>query len=380
MNHTKIALACILLACSLIILPNAQAQATTGITALRYPAYVDAGSTNPFSVTANVTYQNSNSSNLLVIGIFDVNSSQIISGTATSTPDQCVDPHVLLAFCEVKLTKSAGVEHFEFKLGGILSENRQVGNWNLNVTTAIVTPNNIVVEGSRSSMLFTVTLSPLVLTVDVPSLVAVTVDGIEHTPGPVQVPVTVGAHNATVAALAPVNDTVRLRFEQWTDGVVQANRSISLESSETLQAIYISQYLLHILGEQPNFTGAGWYDAGSPATVSVDNVEPMSGVLGLLGGKLTFQGWYENGVLLTNATAETITVNAPRTLTAEWLSDYTMPLTIIGALILIVGVALFMLLRRTEKTGSKTRKSATAKRSRSKRRITRKPKRSATRQ
>jgi hypothetical protein len=378
MIDSKIVLACVIFACSLMILPNVQAQTTT-ITEFHYPSYADAGSPNPFSVTATISYQDANSSNSLVIGIFDVSSSQIISGIATASPDQCVDQHVLLAFCAVRLIGSTGMEHFEFKIGGILGEHHEFGDWNLNMTTAIITPSNIVVEGSRSSMLFTVTLSPLVLTVNVPPSVVVSVDGIGHAPGPVQTPLTVGSHNITVATLAPVDDTTRLRFEQWTDGVVQANRSISLQFSETLEAVYTVQYRLDLMGQQPNSTGAGWYDAGSPATVSVDNVEPMSGVLGLLGGKLKFHAWYENGVLLTDSPVETITINRPRVLIAQWQADYTMPLAITGALILVIGFALFVLRRRNAAIASKTQKSAASGGRGAKRKVKRKPRRNVTR-
>jgi hypothetical protein len=329
------------------ILPNAQAQ-TTSITDLSYPTSFDAGSLNPISVRATVGYRNSGPGYSLLVEISNIGEApaKIIPGIATSSPDRCVNQPILAAYCQVKPNNSTGVEHLEFKIGGILGNPQKEGEWNLNMTAALATANNTLVENSGSTVLFTITVPPVILTLRVPAAVAVTVDGVKQPPGPVQLPVSAGAHNLSVPITTQVDNTTRLKFDSWADGFFAPNRTVKINSSESYEAVYVTQYRLTITGQAASATGQGWYDAGSIATFSVANAEPMNGTIGLLGGKLRFQGWYEGNKLETNSSTDMIVMDKPHTLTVLCRPDYTIPLIITLVVPIILVLAYLITHRR----------------------------------
>lgn len=256
-----------------------------------------------------------------------------------SSPDPCINQPILLALCFIKTQAISGREHLEFKIGGILGETRGPGNWSLNLTAELLDSTNNVLKKSLSSVPFTITLSPISLTVAVPTVVAVSLDGVEQPPGPVSIAVSVGQHNITVPALVNVDNSTRVRFDHWADGFNQTSRSISVKSDQTFEAIYLTQHSLTITGEEVTAKGAGWYDEGATAAFSIAAIKPMSGLLGMLGGQLKFQGWIENGKFMTNSTMGTISMNQPHNLTVLWQVDYTSPLAIVA----VVGVAIIAL-------------------------------------
>jgi len=329
------------------MLPSAQAQ-TTSIIDLHYPTSFVAGSLNPISVTATVGYRNAGPGYSLLVEISNNGEApaEIIPGIATSSPDRCVNQPILAAYCQVKLNNSTGVEHLEFKIGGILGNPQKGGEWNLNMTAALATANNTLVENSGSTVLFTITVSPMILTLRVPATVAVTVDGVKQPPGPVQLPVLAGAHNLSVPVTTQVDNSTRLKFDSWADGFFVPNRTVKISSSRSYEAVYATQYRLTIAGQVASATGQGWYDAGSIATFSVADTEPMSGMIGLLGGKFRFQGWYEGNKLETNSSTDMIVMDKPHTLTVLWRPDYTMPLILIAAVPIILVLAYLIIHRR----------------------------------
>jgi hypothetical protein len=122
-----------------------------------------------------------------------------------------------------------------------------------------------------------------------------------------------------------------LKFKAWSDGVTQPNRTVLLSHDVILAANYTTQYLLVVSSDPVNATGTGWYDQGATASFSVSSVEePMSGLLGILRGEWEFQGWYENGTLLTITKGGSITMNTAHTLVAHWHGDYAFPMIVIG--------------------------------------------------
>jgi thiosulfate reductase cytochrome b subunit len=90
-----------------------------------------------------------------------------------------------------------------------------------------------------------------------------------------------------------------------------------------------------------NASRTGWYDHGTTASFSVPSVEePMSGLLGILGGVWRFQGWYENGTLLTITKDSIITMNTAHTFVAHWHGDYTFPMIIFGLVFAAASLAI----------------------------------------
>ena len=112
-----------------------------------------------------------------------------------------------------------------------------------------------------------------------------------------------------------------------------------------MTATYVTQHKL-VLTSTVNATGEGWYDERSTARFSVPPTVPIQGVLGVLGGKLQFKGWYENGKLVTSANADTIQMYNSHTLEAEWQADYTIPIVILAAIFAVIGATAFVSLRR----------------------------------
>lgn len=303
---------------------------------------------NPISVTATVSYRDAGPGYLLVVGILDKGiPPKIVQGIVTSSPDQCVNQLVLAALCTIQTSNPQGSEHLEFKIGGILTDQIGVGTWNLNMTAALVTSNNILVRNSGSSTPFSITISPLILTIKVPAGVTVSVDGVKQSPGPAQIPASAGSHNVSVPVTADLGNETRLRFARWTDGIVVPNRTVRISGSRSYEAIYVKQYRLSIAGQATSAGGQGWYDAGSSTTFFVADTEPMGGILGMLGGKLRFQAWYEDNRFLTDSSADAIVMDKPHTLTVLWKADYTTPLEFIAVVVVVLIFAFFIAQRIT---------------------------------
>src|SRR5208283_2147967 len=134
---------------------------TTSITELHYPTSTAATDLNPISVTATISYRDARPGYMLVVGILNVGAPpKVVPGITTSSPDQCANPSVLAAECTIQTNNSQGVEHLEFKIGGILGNSPGLGNWILNITAALTTSNNTLVQNSVSSISFSITVSP----------------------------------------------------------------------------------------------------------------------------------------------------------------------------------------------------------------------------
>ena len=291
-----------------------------------------------------------------------MSSQRIVPGIVVFSTDPCVNQPELTALCAIALRAASGVEVISFQIGGIFGGRRGPGIWDLNVTSALLDTQGNLVAGSASSGLFKVTLTPLVLTVDVPSGVAASIDGVQQAPGPASVGVAMGQNNITVPQLVQLNESSRLSFHGWSDGYPTAARNIVVTNTTTLQAIYATQNLLTLVGLPGNSTG-GWYDANTTATFSANQYQPMSGPLATLGARLSFEGWYENGQLLTNSPTGTISMDKPHTLTAVWQVDYTIPAAAIGIIIAAVVVVIFLILRRKKPATSRRRKRSRRKHS-----------------
>jgi len=100
-------------------------------------------------------------------------------------------------------------------------------------------------------------------------------------------------------------------FTSWNDGNKSASRTIT-QGGEYV-ANYTTQYNLNIESPYGNPTGAGWYDSGSSATISTDHKE----------GNIIqhiFTGW--SGDLTGQETTALVTMNEPKTIKAEWETDY----------------------------------------------------------
>jgi hypothetical protein len=355
---------CLLIICLTTAYPLVLGAQTTKITQLTSSTSIVAGSENPIPLTVTISY-NAVPGYQLIVGILDANmsSQRIVPGVVVSSSDPCVNQPEPAALCAIALPAASGVEVINFQIGGIFGGRRGPGIWDLNVTSALLDTKGNLVPGSVSSALFQVNLTPLVLTIDVPPDVVATINGVQQTTGPASVEVAMGQNNITVPQFVQLNESSRLSFDHWSDGYPTPARNIVITNTTTLQAIYATQNLLTLVGLQGNATGTGWYDANSTATFATSQYQPIVGSLGTLGARLSFQGWYENGQLLTNSPTGTISMNEPHTLTAVWQMDYTIP--IVSATIVIIGAVavIFLILRRGKLTTTRSRKRSRRKRS-----------------
>jgi hypothetical protein len=359
------ALLILLLITSLILsLPNTLAQSTR-IYELVHPSHMVAGSQDPIEVKAIVYYNDTSPGSTLDVRILDMHMtpSGIIPAIVTSSPDTCLNQGMLAALCDIGVKTASGAESLDFKIGGILDEKRGPGTWDLNMTTALYDSSNTLIPKSVNTVLFGISLTPVALKVNVPPAVVVTVDGVPQPPGPAIVGVALGAHKIMVPSFVQVDPGTRLLFDHWPDGSTDANKTIFITGDANFDLVYSTQHLLTIVDPQATARGAGWYNEGQAATFSVASIEHMDGILGALGGKLNFQGWYENGQLLTTLTSGTVVMNQPRTITAVFQPDYSEPAIVLAGIIIAVAFAYLLVRRRTTKTpGRRPRRRGRVKR------------------
>lgn len=335
---------------------------TTSITQLTYPSTVIAGSLNPIPVNLSIPYNNTKLGYWLLVGIVDQQmNNSIVPGNVLGSPYSCLDQPIAKALCKAQLSSASGVESLQFKIGGIFANVQPTpGTWNLQVISLLLDSNNTVL--SRSSLSFMIYLTPIILTLDLPGNATVRLDGKVTRGG--SIPVAIGRHTISISTLVMLNGTDRLIFDRWSDGSIQPNRTLFVSSNSKLAVVYHTQHLLiinsNVVGV--NVAGAGWYDNGSFARFSVNQVQvPTGGVLDLLGAKTTFQGWFEAGKLLTSSTFGTVEMNRSHTITAQWMIDYTIPL--IYALVCVgVGLGTYFVFRH--QTGRDRRRRSKSRRSR----------------
>ncbi|MGA2462472.1 MAG: hypothetical protein ABSF82_13730 [Candidatus Bathyarchaeia archaeon] len=312
-----------------IALPQVHAQ-TTNITNVEYPRYAvfdleQRTADPPLSVKATVMYSDAKPGYYLGVGIFDLTTGNLVAGSGSALPGVCALGYGY-AGCIVRLTKTSGSEYASFSL----SQPQPI--MNLALVAGLFDNNTKQIQSSLTDFEFTIRLtSALTLQLNVPSNVRVTVDSEIQPAGSVRLKLVVGTHRVSVPDTVQIDNTTRLKFEAWSDGVNQPNRTVLLNHDVILAANYTAQYLLAVSGYPVNATGTGWYDQGTTASFSVPSVEePMSGFLGILRGVWKFQGWYENGTLLTITKDGSVTMNTAHALVTHWHGDYAFPMTIIG--------------------------------------------------
>jgi len=194
---------------------------------------------------------------------------------------------------------------------------------------SVVGPNDIVagagMEPRQSGeLLWAIHFNLIVI---VPSFTQVKIDGKGYGLGTVQLSLPQGSHSLYVPDMIQIDNSSRVQFSQWDDGVREYNRTIELTSDLTLNASYITQFRLTT--DSAFATEGDWYNKGSIANFSVPTSEPMLPSLGLLGGTWNFQGWFESGRLLTTSPTGSIVMQTPHILDARWVPDYTIPLTVV---------------------------------------------------
>ena len=326
---------------------------TTSITQLTFPSSSLAGSLEPISVRVAVPYDGAKPGYWLMIGITDpALNNTIIAGTAEASPNICVNQPLMQALCQVQTRSGSGVETIQFKIGGIFDSIQRQGTWSLQITAELLDANYTVL--ARSDQHFAIYLATVSLVINVPSNVTVLVDGVARPGG--SIPIALGRHSVAIPVFFAINETDRLHFDHWSDGVLQPNRTVYISSNAELTAFYHTQHRLMIISTAgANVSGAGWYDDGSIANFSLSQTQLPAGPLSIVGARTTFQGWFENGKLITSSPSGTIEMDHSHTVTAEWAADYTEPIIVFALVAIGVGFGVFYAIRRSTR---KTKRSS----------------------
>jgi hypothetical protein len=207
--------------------------------------------------------------------------------------------------------------------------------------------------------------------INIPSSVTAEFDGAQKGPGSFQVSLAVGSnHSLTIPAIMPINETSRFSFVGWTEagyGVQWAQLNASLPSftirilgDANLTASYTLQYKVTVTDILPvsgygGYGSSGWYQTSQyPREFStMTSPQPTPGILGQLGFREVFDGWYVNGEYLSNSTDIVIPISQPLLIEARWRTDYTLAIVIFSAITIEIVALIFMILRRTKMTVEK---------------------------
>ncbi len=124
-----------------------------------------------------------------------------------------------------------------------------------------------------------------------------------------------------VTAKSPSNvvpNSSRLIFQQWSGDYQSqsANMTITVVKPTTLTANWKTQYYVNVISAAGSVTGAGWYDIGAQATISLQS----SSVQTSASERQMFAGW-SGGASGQESTVK-IAVSSPTTIEAKWTTQY----------------------------------------------------------
>jgi len=128
----------------------------------------------------------------------------------------------------------------------------------------------------------------------------------------------------------------RLVFTSWNNGDESSSRDVS--SCGEYTANYKTQYKLTVESPYGSPKGNGWYDSGSKATISTDTND----------GKIIqhiFTGW--SGNFTGQEATAMVTMDKPKTIKANWQTDYVrFYLLIAGLTTVVAGIAATIMIRK----------------------------------
>jgi len=132
-------------------------------------------------------------------------------------------------------------------------------------------------------------------------------------------------------------------FTGWSGDYAGTSPMASLTVSEpkVVDANWRHEYLLTINSEYGDPEGAGWYDEGQTAAVSVEQVQ------GFLVRHI-FDGW--SGDLTDNDADSSIVINLPKVVTANWRADFVQLYILIGGVV-VLAVIVTIIVRIRKRAG-----------------------------
>ncbi|MCW3996941.1 MAG: hypothetical protein NWE98_12440, partial [Candidatus Bathyarchaeota archaeon] len=137
----------------------------------------------------------------------------------------------------------------------------------------------------------------------------------------------VGSHNAFDApqeewvnkdGVATGSFTAIVTVGSTRDVFVRDNRPLTITGPTTITGIYQTQYYLTVFSVYGSTTGSGWYDAGTTAYAHLN----IGTVAGSAGTQYVFTSWITDASGGNYVQSNGITMNAPKTATANWKTQY----------------------------------------------------------
>jgi len=151
-------------------------------------------------------------------------------------------------------------------------------------------------------------------------------------------------HRIAAPANVSISEGWRAIFRGW-NGTDPTNPKILLITRDLALTIdFREEYYLDVASDFVEVKGVGWYPSGAVANFSAPSFAPSGGWEGFLGVRWKFLGW--SGDVDSVSVNESIVMDRPHRVVANWASDYEQLFYLIIAVAVVVSVASVLLVRR----------------------------------
>jgi uncharacterized repeat protein (TIGR02543 family) len=133
-------------------------------------------------------------------------------------------------------------------------------------------------------------------------------------------------------------------FTNWSGDYsgTSPTASLTMDEPKVVDANWRHEYLLTLNSEYGEPEGAGWYDEGETAGVSV---EPIQGFL----IRHIFDGW--SGDLTDEDADSSVVMSSPKVVTANWRTDFVQLYILIGGVVVVAAIVITIIVRIRKRAG-----------------------------
>jgi hypothetical protein len=146
----------------------------------------------------------------------------------------------------------------------------------------------------------------------------------------------------TISVTSIEEPATRHIFTGWSGDYSSdtATAPVVMNSPKAITANWRTDYLLTIESTYGEPVGEGWYESGSTVAISV---VPIEGSI----IRQVFTGW--SGDFSGDTATASLTIDSPKTITANWRTDHTRLYMLIGLIVLIAAINGGLRMRRRKK-------------------------------
>lgn len=149
--------------------------------------------------------------------------------------------------------------------------------------------------------------------------------------------------------VAPENVSIaqgwRVLFHSWNGTDLANSKTILFTTDLVLVIEFRDEFYLDVVSAVDDVRGAGWYPSGVVANVSAPSLVQSQDWAGVFGAQWRFAGW--SGDVDSRAPNESIVMDRPHRVIANWTADYErVSYLILAGAAAVVVIALMVLLRR----------------------------------